>query len=101
MNVPHGGVKLVVRGCVSLAGQTDAEWVGWWYDQAHRGNGHVQTSRTSNIPFTALTVVLQDGLISLINHFLWSTEVQSYCYTLLTATNTTQWMKYFQKPKNL
>lgn len=70
-----------VSDCVSLVGQADAEWIGWRNNQAYRWNGHIKTSRTSHIPFAALTVVLQDGLISLINHLLWST-VKPYCYTL-------------------
>lgn len=96
MNFPKGLTKQFYSDCASLVGQTDAEWIGWRYNQAYRGNGHIKPSRTSNIPFTALTVVPEDGLIALINHLLWSTKTyfQLSSYTLLIATNIEEWIRY-------
>lgn len=55
-----------------LVGQADTEWVWWGYDQTHRGHQHVQASWTSDVPSTALTVVLQDGLVVFTDHLLWT-----------------------------
>lgn len=58
--------------CVLLVGHADAEWIGRWYDQAHGRHQHVQSSGAGNLPFAAVTVVFQDGLVALGDHFLLS-----------------------------
>lgn len=49
----------------SLVGKTNAVWVWWRYEQTHRWNQHVQTSRSCHQPLASLRVVLQDAFISL------------------------------------
>lgn len=56
--------------CFLLVGEADAERVWWGDQQTHRGNQHIQTSRSCHQPLTALRVILQDALISFQNPFL-------------------------------
>lgn len=58
----------------SLVGHVDAERVRGWNDEAHRGNHHLQTPRSGHQPLAALRVILHDGLVSLEDALLWSTQ---------------------------
>jgi len=53
-----------------LFGDRDAQWVRRWYNQAHGGYQHIQSPGADHMPLTALAFVLQDGLITLMDHFL-------------------------------